>query len=66
MLAETAVPASGATGTMSRGMKEAEMRHVADLLDRVMTSGGGKGDAKVCTAVRDDVRTLCKKFPLWH
>lgn len=49
-----------------RGMKEAEMRHVGGLLDRVMTSGGGKGDAKVCAAVREDVRTLCEKFPLWH
>src|SRR5262245_55917403 len=53
----------GTPALTTRGMKEAEMREVAGLLDRVMD---GKGDAKVCADVREDVKTLCAKFPLWH
>jgi glycine hydroxymethyltransferase len=53
----------GTPALTTRGMKENEMRLVADLLDRVMD---GKGDAKVCAQVREDVRQLCEKFPLWH
>ncbi len=53
----------GTPALTTRGMKENEMRQVADLLDRVMD---GKGDAKVCAAVREEVRALCEKFPLWH
>jgi len=44
-------------------MKENEMREVANLLDRVMD---GKGQADVTSAVREDVKSLCAKFPLWH
>jgi glycine/serine hydroxymethyltransferase len=44
-------------------MKEPEMAEVANLLDRVMD---GKGDAAVTAAVRNDVKSLCAKFPLWH
>jgi glycine hydroxymethyltransferase len=53
----------GTPALTTRGLKEPEMREVAALLDRVM---GSNGDAKVCAAVRDDVRRLCAKFPLWH
>lgn len=53
----------GTPALTTRGMKEAEMREVADLLDRVM---GASGDAKACAQVREDVRTLCARFPLFH
>ena len=53
----------GTPALTTRGMKENEMREVAELLDRVMD---GKGDAKVCGEVREDVRELCARFPLWH
>jgi glycine hydroxymethyltransferase len=53
----------GTPALTTRGMKEAEMRHVADLLDRVMDA---KGDPSTCAAVREDARKLCEKFPLWH
>ena len=53
----------GTPALTTRGMKEAEMRQVADLLDRVMD---GKGDPATCAEVREDVRKLCEKFPLWH
>ena len=53
----------GTPALTTRGMKENEMREVAELLDRVMD---GKGDAKVCGEVREDVQELCARFPLWH
>jgi glycine hydroxymethyltransferase len=53
----------GTPALTTRGMKEAEMRQVADLLDRVM---GSNGEPQICAEVREDVRELCKKFPLWH
>ena len=53
----------GTPALTTRGMKEKEMREVAALLDRVM---GSNGDAKVCAAVREDVKAMCAKFPLWH
>jgi glycine hydroxymethyltransferase len=53
----------GTPALTTRGMKEDEMRIVAELLDRVMD---GKGDSKVCADVREDVKDLCAKFPLWH
>lgn len=53
----------GTPALTTRGMKESEMREVAELLDRVMD---GKGDAKITAAVRDDVIRLCTRFPVWH
>jgi len=53
----------GTPALTTRGMKEGEMRQVAELLDRVM---GASGDQKTFDAVRDDVRELCAKFPLPH
>jgi len=53
----------GTPALTTRGMKENEMREVANLLDRVMD---GKGQADVTSAVREDVKSLCAKFPLWH
>ena len=38
-------------------------REVAELLDRVM---GSNGQEQVCAAVREEVRDLCNRFPLWH
>ena len=53
----------GTPALTTRGMKEDQMRQVADLLDRVM---GASGDDAACKAVREDVRELCARFPLWH
>jgi glycine hydroxymethyltransferase len=53
----------GTPALTTRGMKETEMRAVAQLLDRVM---GSNGDPGVCAEVREQVKTLCAKFPLWH
>jgi glycine hydroxymethyltransferase len=53
----------GTPALTTRGMKENEMREVADLLDRVM---GSNGDPRKCAEVREDVKELCARFPLWH
>jgi len=53
----------GTPALTTRGMKEGEMREVAAMLDRVME---GKGSPEVCSAVREDVRALCERFPLFH
>lgn len=53
----------GTPALTTRGMKEAEMREVAELLDLVM---GASGDADACAKVREDVRKLCARFPLFH
>lgn len=53
----------GTPALTTRGLKEAEMRTVADWLDRVMCSGG---DDTVGAAVREEVATFCQSFPLPH
>jgi len=53
----------GTPALTTRGLKEDEMRQVAEMLDRVM---GSNGDESVCAAVRNEVREMCAKFPLPH
>lgn len=53
----------GTAALTTRGFDEAAMVEVAELLDRVM---GGNGDESTCAAVREDVRSLCSRFPLPH
>lgn len=51
----------GAPAITTRGMREADMPAVAQLIDRVLSA---KGDADVTGKVRQDVRELCARFPL--
>jgi glycine hydroxymethyltransferase len=53
----------GTPALTTRGMKQAEMVVVADLIDRVMA---GRGDEAVCRQVRDEVVELCSAFPMPH
>ena len=53
----------GTSALTSRGLVEADMHVVADLLDRVM---GARGDDTVCQAVREDVAAMCHRFPMPH
>ena len=46
----------------TRGMKEKEMLVIVELIDKVLKN---KGDAKIITRVKDDVRNLLKNFPLY-
>lgn len=53
----------GTPATTTRGFKEAEMTQIAGWINRVIES---KGDEGVMSTVREEVRTLCARFPLQH
>ncbi|HEY9514903.1 MAG TPA: serine hydroxymethyltransferase [Gemmatimonadaceae bacterium] len=52
----------GTAAVTTRGMKEAEMRRIADLIDRVLKQ---PDDAAVATEIRAEVRELAAGFPLY-
>lgn len=52
----------GTPAATTRGMKEAEMSEIADLIDKVLSS---PNDEKVIGEVRKQVSRLVKKFPLY-
>ena len=52
----------GTPAVTTRGMGEAEMAEIAGLIDRVLAS---PDDAAEQARVRDDVRALTRKFPLY-
>ena len=52
----------GTPAVTTRGFKESEMAVVADFIDRVVTNVGNE---KVYREVREDVKTLCEKFPMY-
>ncbi len=53
----------GTPALTTRGMKEDQMRQVADLIDRVLSN---KGDRRECDEVREEVVDLCGQFPMPH
>jgi glycine hydroxymethyltransferase len=52
----------GTPALTTRGMKEAEMEHIGDLINEVVTNMGRKD---VYTAVAKKVEGLCARFPLY-
>lgn len=52
----------GAAAMTSRGMMEDDMRHIARLIDRVITN---PTDATVHAAVKEDVKHFCRQFALY-
>ncbi len=52
----------GSPALTTRGMKEAEMVCIAELIDRVLSH---MGDEQVSGQVRGAVRELCARFPLY-
>lgn len=52
----------GTPAVTTQGMAEPEMEQVAELITRVLRS---PGDGTVISSVREEVRTLCSKFPLY-
>ena len=52
----------GTAAITTRGMKEAEMTIIADLIDRVVSNHESE---QVLRDVREEVRTLTAKFPLY-
>lgn len=52
----------GTAALTTRGLNEDDMRTVASLIDRVLAS---RGDETVCAEVKQSVRALCEKYPLY-
>ncbi|MDB4875768.1 MAG: Serine hydroxymethyltransferase [Gemmatimonadetes bacterium] len=53
----------GTSAVTTRGMAEAEMGQIAELIDRVLQA---PDDAGVKAAVREEVRALTRRFPLYQ
>lgn len=52
----------GTPALTTRGMKEREMKKIAQLIDKTLTSSD---DAKVKEEIVSEVQSLCEKFPLY-
>jgi len=52
----------GSPAMTTRGMKEPEMDTIAEFIDRVLTN---PSDEKTLQLVREDVKVLCNRFPLY-
>jgi glycine hydroxymethyltransferase len=52
----------GTPALTTRGMKEKEMEFIAELIDRVISNVGNE---QVYKEVREQVRELCERFPLY-
>lgn len=51
----------GTPAVTSRGMKEAEMETIADMIFRALQK---VGDEKVLASIGDEVQELCRRFPI--
>jgi glycine hydroxymethyltransferase len=47
----------------TRGMKEAEMQEIVDLVDRVLQH---RHDTAVLEQIRGQAKALCSRFPIFH
>jgi glycine hydroxymethyltransferase len=52
----------GTPAITTRGMKEPQMEMIGDLIDQVIRNIGNE---KVCKRVKESVKELCGKFPLY-
>ncbi len=55
----------GTPAMTTRGFKEQEFEYVAELIDRVITHAHGANVEEVCAKVRQEVKELTAKFPLY-
>ena len=59
----------GTSAGTTRGFGEAEFRRVGELILKVMDAlarKGAEGDTAVEQAVLDEVRDLCRRFPIYR
>ena len=52
----------GTPAVTTRGLREPEMKTIANLIGRVLDS---KGDAGVMQQVKSEVKHLCDRFPIY-
>ncbi|HEX2062140.1 MAG TPA: serine hydroxymethyltransferase, partial [Thermoanaerobaculia bacterium] len=52
----------GSPAVTTRGMREPEMKTIANLIARVLDA---KGDEAVTAQVKKDVKELCDRFPIY-
>jgi glycine hydroxymethyltransferase len=52
----------GTPAVTTRGMREAEMDTIAELITRALAA---PADDRALALVRTEVETLCRKFPLY-
>ena len=52
----------GSPAVTTRGMREPEMDVIGDLINRVLSA---PDDDAIASSVRDDVKSLCRTFPLY-
>ncbi len=55
----------GTPAMTTRGFKEQDFEEVAELIDRVITSANSARIEQVCAEVRQEVKELTAKFPLY-
>ena len=52
----------GTAALTTRGLNTDDMRAVASMIDRVLTSGGNR---EVCETILGEVREMCQRYPLY-
>jgi len=52
----------GVPAVTTRGLKEADVANIVDLIDKVLTNAD---DEKVIAAVKDEVKNFMQQFPLY-
>lgn len=52
----------GVPAVTTRGLKEKEVKVIADWIDETFRS---RGDKRVVTSIRKEVRAMCKQFPIY-
>lgn len=55
----------GTAAMTTREMKESEAEQIAGFIDRVISNATSSNIDQVCHQVKDDVKSLCQKFPLY-
>lgn len=55
----------GTPAVTTRGLKEPEMEQIAAWMDRALATAEGAGREAALAAIREEVRALCDRFPIY-